>query len=183
MMALDLSLEVTLSLLVLLGLAAAEGEFALESAAFADGRPIPVKYAHHGVSGGKNISPPLEWRNWPRETKSFALACIDRHPIARNWVHWLAINIPKEVGSIAEGASGTAKMPKGAKELKNSFGELGWGGPEPPPGSGDHNYEFIIYALNVESLPLEANSSLAAFNRAIEGKVIAQAKLTGTFKR
>jgi len=162
-----------------------EGEemFTLTSSAFADGKTIPTKYANVGVSGGKNISPPLTWAHLPAGTKSLALACIDRHPIARNWVHWFVINIPKTATSIAEGASKTKNMPQGSKELNNTFGTPGWGGPQPPPGSGAHKYEFILYALNVDSLDLGANTYLAGFNRAIEGKVIASAKLVGMYER
>ncbi len=157
--------------------------FALASSAFADGKTIPTKYANVGVSGGKNISPPLTWTLPPAGTKSFALACIDRHPIARNWVHWLVLNIPKTATSLAEGASRTKNLPTGSKELNNSFGSLGWGGPQPPPGSGSHKYEFIVYALNVDRLDVEASAYLAGFNRAIEGKVIASAKLVGVYER
>ncbi len=102
----------------------------LKSSAFADGQSIPTKYANTGVSGGQNVSIPLEWSGAPAETKSFALAIVDRHPIANSWVHWLVINIPKTASMLAEGASRTNKMPTGAKELNNTFGNLGYGGPQ-----------------------------------------------------
>jgi Raf kinase inhibitor-like YbhB/YbcL family protein len=160
-----------------------EAGFKLTSSAFADGKSISTKYANTGVTGGKNISPPLAWVNTPARTKSFALACVDRHPIAGNWVHWLVIDIPKEATSIAEGASKSKNMPKRSKELVNSFGTGGWGGPQPPPGSGSHKYEFILYALNVDALGLSANTSLTTFNKATEGKVIASARLVGVYER
>lgn len=161
----------------------AGGKFSLSSSAFAEGKAIPVQYANTGVSGGRNVSPPLSWVSPPNETKSFALACVDRHPIANNWVHWLVINIPRSATGLAEGASRSEKLPPGAKELQNTFGTAGWGGPQPPRGSGSHPYEFLLYALNVESLNLGANTSLSAFNKAVEGKVIATVKLVGTYER
>ena len=73
-------------------------------------------------------------------------------------------------------------LPAGAKELENTFGSTGWGGPQPPPGSGTHPYEFLLYALTVENLNLPVNTNLA-FNKAIEGRVLAPAKLVGTYER
>lgn len=152
------------------------------SPAFKDGKPIPTKYAHPGVIGGKNISIPLTWSDAPKETKSFALSIVDPHPVARNWIHWLVINIPNDVDSFAEGIS-LKKMPQGVKELYNSYGELGYGGPQPPKGSGQHPYVVTLYALNVEKIDLTANASLVAFEKTIEGKVIATAKVTGVYER
>ena len=161
----------------------AGGKFSLSSSAFAEGKAIPVQYANTGVSGGKNVSPPLSWANPPNETKSFALACVDRHPIANNWVHWLVINIPRSAAGLAEGASHSGKLPAGTKDLENTFGTAGWGGPQPPRGSGSHQYEFLLYALNVDSLNLAANTTSSAFNKAVEGKVVTTAKLVGTYER
>ena len=153
----------------------------ISSSAFQDGKPIPTKYAHPGVTGGKNISYPLSWTDVPEETKSFALSIVDPHPVAKNWIHWFAINIPKNITSLAEGASG--RMPAGTKELYNSYGTKGYGGPEPPKGSGPHPYETTIYALNVERLDCSENTTLQAFTKALEGKVIASAKTTGMYER
>jgi Raf kinase inhibitor-like YbhB/YbcL family protein len=157
--------------------------FVLSSGAFKEGQSIPTVHANTGVAGGKNISPSLSWSRPPQNAKSMALLCLDRHPIANNWMHWLVINIPITAIMLPEGASHTGKMPSGAKELQNSFGTMGWGGPQPPRSSGKHQYEFILYALTVESLRLNAGVTLAAFNQAIEGKVVDSAKLVGTFER
>lgn len=158
-------------------------KFRLSSSAFEDGKVMPTKYAHQGVLGGQNVSVPLKWENPPAETKSFTLSCIDPHPVARNWVHWFVINIPKDTRELSEGASLTGGMPRNCKELYNSYGELGYGGPEPPKGSGPHPYEFTLYALNVERLDLGANTSLSAFLKAIDEKVLMAAKIIGIFER
>ena len=153
----------------------------ISSAAFKDGEKIPIQYVMPGA-GGKNISIPLVWKNVPAGTKSFCLSIVDPHPVAQNWVHWLVINIPAQANSIEEGAS-KRRMPKGSVELKNSFGEIGYGGPQPPPGTGDHPYVVTLHALNVEKLYLAANTSLSAFKKAIEGKVIGSATITGKYGR
>jgi Raf kinase inhibitor-like YbhB/YbcL family protein len=153
----------------------------ITSGAFKDGGKIPLQYVMPGA-GGQNLSVPLSWSNAPAGTQSFALSVVDPHPIAHNWVHWLVIDIPKEVSSLPAGASGQ-KMPSGTVELKNSFGDLGYGGPQPPRGSGDHPYVFTLYALSVPKVELSRNTSLAAFKQALEGKTLATATVTGYFGR
>jgi hypothetical protein len=169
-------------LMMLLVLSGGNSKFMLSSSAFEDGKPIPTKYASRYIPGGKNISLPLTWANTPTETKSFAVSIVDLHPIVDHWVHWLVINIPPKTQSLAESAS-TKRMPSGSKELYNSFGELGYGGPGPPKGSGVHRYEITLYALNVGKLELNENASLMAFKKVLDGKVLATAKLVGTFER
>jgi Raf kinase inhibitor-like YbhB/YbcL family protein len=153
----------------------------ISSPAFKDGEKIPMPYVMPGA-GGKNISIPLTWKNVPAGTKSLCLSIVDPHPVAQNWVHWLVIQIPPQVTSIEEGAS-KKKMPPGSVELKNSFGEIGYGGPQPPKGTGDHPYVVTLYALNVEKLDLGADPSLSAFKKAMEGKVIGSASITGKYGR
>ena len=157
------------------------GAMEISSPAFKDGGKIPIQYVMPGA-GGKNISIPLSWKNIPSGTKSFALSIVDIHPVAQNWVHWLVINIPTNITSLEEGAS-RKKMPPGSIELRNSFGDIGYGGPQPPKGTGDHSYVVTIYALNVEKLDLKQDASLFAFKKAIEGKVIGSASVTGKYGR
>jgi len=157
------------------------GNMEITSPAFKDKGRIPVQYVMPGA-GGQNLSMPLTWKNVPAGTRSIVISIVDIHPVAQNWVHWLVINIPSQVTSLAEGASGR-KMPAGAIELRNSFGDIGYGGPQPPRGTGDHSYVTTIYALNVEKLNLGVNTSLAQFKKAIEGKVIGSASITGMYGR
>lgn len=153
----------------------------ISSSVFKDGEKIPMQYVMSGA-GGKNISVPLSWKNVPPGTKSFALSVVDPHPVAQNWVHWLVINIPATVFSFEEGAS-RKKMPPESVELKNSFGNIGYGGPQPPKGTGDHPYVFSIYALSVEKLDLGVNTSLSVFKKALEGKTLGSTTLTGKYGR
>ena len=153
----------------------------LSSAGFKDGEKIPIQYVMPGA-GGKNISVPLSWKNVPPGTKSFALSLVDPHPVAQNWVHWLVINIPANVAFVEEGAS-RKKMAPGAVELQSSFGDIGYGGPQPPKGTGDHPYIFTLYALSVEKLNLGVNTSLSVFKKALEGKILGSTTLTGKYGR
>jgi Raf kinase inhibitor-like YbhB/YbcL family protein len=153
----------------------------ISSTAFKDGDKIPVRYVMP-AAGGKNISVPLVWKDAPSGTKSFALSVVDPHPVAQNWVHWLVINIPANATSLDEGAS-RKKMPQGSIELINSFGEIGYGGPQPPKGTGDHPYVFTLYALNVEKLDLGTKTSLAGFKKALEGKILGSSTITGKYSQ
>jgi phosphatidylethanolamine-binding protein (PEBP) family uncharacterized protein len=74
-------------------------------------------------------------------------------------------------------------MPAGSVELKNSFGDIGYGGPQPPKGSGEHPYVVTLYALKADKLELGAATSLAAFKKALEGMVIQSASITGKYER
>lgn len=113
------------------------------------------------------------WIDAPPGTKSLALIVIDRHPVAKNFVHWIVIDIKPDVSSLDEGASG--HMPNGAREVKV------YTGPNPP--SGSHDYEFTLYALKVEALELPKKVSLDMFTQTLGPHCIAEAKLSGKFTR
>lgn len=169
---------------LILSLAAVEGGFGqgsmeLYSPAFKDGGQIPQKYAMKAI-GGENISPPLVWKDSPKGTKSFAISIVDHHPVANNWVHWLVIDIAADVDTIPEGASGKA-MPAGSAELMNSYGSIGYGGPQPPKGTGEHPYAITLYALSVDKLNLDKDASLRSFHKALRGKILAESKITGHY--
>jgi len=74
-------------------------------------------------------------------------------------------------------------MPVGSTELDNSFGETGYGGPEPPAGSGQHQYKVILYALNTDTIDISGQPSFAEFEQAVKNITLAKATLTGVFGR
>jgi Raf kinase inhibitor-like YbhB/YbcL family protein len=155
--------------------------FTLSCLSYKDKASIPPKYTHHSIKG-QNISPGFRWDDPPVSTKSFAFSIIDPHPVAKNWVHWMVVDIPLRVREVPEGASDQGHMPPGSKEITNTYGESGYGGPAPPKGSGAHPYIATIYALNVDRLALPGEASLRLFQNAIEGKVIAERSMTGYFE-
>ena len=154
--------------------------FALSSSSFRAKGVISAKFARKAIQDGKNISPELHWKNPPKGTKSFAIICLDMHPVAHRWIHWMVINIPHDTTSIPENAS-MRKMPEGSVELMNSFGDYGYGGPQPPTGTGSHKYVIAIFALNTPKID-EKPKDEAGFLRAIKGKVLAKASLYFLFK-
>lgn len=155
----------------------------LFSDSFVDKSIIPIKYANLGIKGGENISPQLSWKNSPKETKSYAIICVDIAPIANNWIHWAVFNIPGTVTQLSEGASGN-NMPEGALEIHNSFRSKGYGGPQPPKGSGVHTYVFTIYALNTPKI--ELTKSFLTYDEiltSLRSRIISKSTYCGTFKQ
>ena len=163
------------------GSASAAAQLRLSSPAFKDGADIPGVYVRP-AAGGRNVSIPLNWTGAPEGTKSFALSIVDYHPVARKWVHWLVINIPPDVTSLPEGASGKG-MPPGAIETRNSFGDVGYGGPQPPKGTGAHQYVLTLYALKDAKLDLKPDATLPEFQAAVKGKILGEASITGLFEQ
>lgn len=123
---------------------------------------------------GPDISPHLEWSEAPKETKSFALIVDDPDAPVGTWVHWLVCDIPPNVKSIPRNS-----LPRGARQVKNDFGKVEYGGPCPP--SGTHRYFFKLYALKVEKL--EGVTDKRSFYKKVEENKIAEAVLMGKYKR
>lgn len=156
------------------------GDFTLSSKSFKKNSFMPAKLARK--SG--NISPQLGWSAAPEGTKSFVITCIDIHPVARRWVHWMVINIPSTTKQLQAGASGK-EMPPGVVELKNSFRTRGYGGPQPPSGTGVHKYVFTIYALDVPKLSLNPAKfySEKRLLQILRGKILTKATTTGKLSK
>lgn len=141
----------------------------ITSNAFEPGHPIPERCSRDN----DNLSPPLEIRNPPEGTRSFALIMDDPDAPAGTWVHWLMWNIPPDTTRIPQGSA-----PEGSMEGVNSWDEPGYGGPAPP--SGTHHYFVRLYALDTE-LELPAASRRKDLEGAMRGHVLEEAVLMGTF--
>lgn len=149
----------------------------LNSKAFQHEENIPVEY----TCQGEDISPPLAWTEPPKGTQSYALIVDDPDAPDNVFTHWLVYNIPASVTELSEGLSTDAELPSGALQGKNDFGNTGYGGPCPPPGS-PHRYRFNLYALD-RTLDLEPATSKTQLLAAIEGHILEQYELTGLYQR
>jgi len=149
----------------------------LTSSDFAEGRPIPEKY----TCDGADISPPLKWTNIPQGAKSLALVCDDPDAPAGTWVHWVLYELPPAVTEMPEGVPTTETIFNGAKQGVNDFKRIGYGGLCPPRG-GPHRYFFRLCALDAE-LQLKAKATKKDLLRAMEGHILAEGQLMGTYKR
>jgi len=151
-------------------------EFKLTSAAFKEGQPIPSIYTCDGV----NVSPPLEWSGLPKSARAIAIIADDPDAPGGMWVHWVLYNLPAANIGLVENLPATEKLVAGGFQGKNDFEKIGYGGPCPP--SGTHRYFFKIYALDAE-LSLNAGATKAEVEKAMEGHIVSQAQLMGTYKR
>ena len=151
----------------------------LTTSAFADGTPIPVKH----TCDGPDVSPPLTWADTPANTKSFALIMDDPDAPMGTWVHWVLWNLPGTRDALPENVpkTGALKEPGGAHQGNNTWPKIGYYGPCPPPGK-PHRYYFKLYALD-GPLSLKAGATKADVERAMQGHVLAQAQLMGTYGR
>ena len=148
----------------------------LESSAFTQGQPIPQKH----TCDGSDQSPELRWSAAPPNTKSFALIADDPDAPAGTWVHWVIYNLPAQANSLQEGVPKTDSAAGGAQG-RNDFGKTGYGGPCPPPGK-PHRYFFKLYALDT-SLDLRPGAKKQDVERAMQGHIVAQAEVMGTYQR
>jgi Raf kinase inhibitor-like YbhB/YbcL family protein len=142
----------------------------LRSPAFKHHDRIPPRHA----SDGEDVAPALEWSGVPEETKAFAVVVHDPDaPLVDGFTHWVAYGIPGDATGLPEGGG---EVVAGV----NSFGNIGYGGPAPPPGHGPHHYYFWIYALDQE-LDLDPGLDRRQLLDRIEDHVIEQARLVGTY--
>lgn len=149
----------------------------LSSAAFADGQAIPDKYTCHG----QDISPPLQWNGAPSQAKSIALTCEDPDAPSGTFTHWVIFDVPVTASSFSENVSKTAKLPDGSEQGRNSFGNTGYNGPC-PPGGKTHHYIFKVYALDSTVMLDPGGASREDLLNAMNGHILAQGELTGTYQ-
>ena len=143
------------------------------SPAIQAGGTIPVAF----TCEGQDISPPIAWRHIPSGTRTLALLMEDPDAPGGTFVHWSLFDIPPAVAGIAAG-----RLPLGARQGKNSFGKLGYGGPCPPRGDDPHHYTFAVYA-RPSTIDLEPGASPAKVRAAVAKPASAQGTLTASFGR
>ena len=150
--------------------------FELTSAAFREGEAIPAAYTCEGRDG----SPPLAWTDPPAGTKSLALISDDPDAPGKTWVHWVVYNLPPSLRRLPESLPADHELADGTRQGITDFGRTGYGGPCPP--SGTHRYFFQLYALDV-MLSLAPRTTKPQLERAMQGHILAEAQLMGTYRR
>ncbi len=154
----------------------ATAAFALSSTAIAEGASFPAE----NTCSGANTSPPLSWTAGPAGTKSYAIVLNDT---TINFLHFIVYDIPSGVFALpaALEAAYAPAVPAGAHETKSYKNAFGYAGPCPPV---EHVYEFVLYALDVATLPgVTQNVALADAETAIKAHKLASTKLTAKYKK
>jgi Raf kinase inhibitor-like YbhB/YbcL family protein len=151
--------------------------FELISTAFEPGEPIPDKY----TCDGEDVSPSLAWGDPPAGTRSLTLIMDDPDAPGGTFDHWILLNISPELRELPEAMpAGTSFGDMTTISGMNSFGRSGYDGPCPP--SGTHRYFFKLYALDT-TLNLDTTATKEQVLAAMEGHILAEAELMGTYIR
>lgn len=145
----------------------------VHSTAFNDQNPMPERLSRPAG----NISPPLEWSKAPQGTRELVLMVEDRDAGRVPFLHWLVTGIDPATTGVAEG-----DVPMGGQEWQNDFGDIGWGGPQPPVGEEPHRYFFRVFAI-AEPLPMPGTPNAVDALHAIQNRELASGVLIGTFAR
>jgi Raf kinase inhibitor-like YbhB/YbcL family protein len=153
----------------------------LTSSSFAHEGRIPRKH----TCEGQDSSPPLAWSGVPPEARSLALIVDDPDapdPKAPRtvWAHWVIYDLPPSTRELTEGVARPEQLPAGARVARNDSRRTGWDGPCPPVGR--HRYFFKLYALDRTLGDLGA-AGKAEVERAMQGHILAQAVLMGTYQK
>ncbi|WP_110686463.1 YbhB/YbcL family Raf kinase inhibitor-like protein [Salinicola aestuarinus] len=119
-----------------------------------------------------------------------------------DFYHWVLIDIPHDVSLIEEGEAADGVVPRGKTPGKTSKGIAGinsytgfmagdpdlagtyggYDGPCPPWNDEMvHRYTFSVFALDVETLHLEGDFTGDQVREAMEGHVLAESSVTGTY--
>ena len=143
----------------------------VKSTAFAPDATIPAEYTCDGAE--KN--PPLTWSKAPSGTKSIALLVDDPDAPRGTFTHWMVANLPPTTMAI----DADAKLPGSVLVARNDKGSTGYAGPCPP--NGTHHYRFHVFALDTKLA--QTPTSRDELMKAIDGHVLAEGLLVGTYQR
>jgi len=199
----------------------------LWSNSFADGHQIPGAFAFcvidpaHHVKLSSNHNPHFAWRDAPAKTASFVVVCRDGDVPSKpddvnqegrevpstlprvDFYHWLLVDIPSSLTSIAAGSFSDTVTPRGKSgplaphgtrqgindytawfagdnDMRGDY--FGYDGPCPPWNDEIlHHYVFTLYALDVAKCGVSGTFKGADVLAAIRGHVLGQAALTGIY--
>ncbi len=142
----------------------------VSSAAFNPNQEIPAEYTCEGAG----TAPALSWSKPPAGTRSLAVVVEDTDAPNGTFTHWMVTGISPATTHFAKGGV----LPAGALAQTNDKGKAGYAGPCPSDGT-THHYHFHVYALDIR---LDKPMAKTSFGSAIQGHVLAQGELVGTYQ-
>ena len=144
----------------------------VSSPSFAEGASIAASH----TCDGPDQSPQLGWTAAPDSAKSIAIVVDDPDAPGGTFTHWIIWNIKPDTRLLGAGGNGGFA---GGISGTNDFDHVGYNGPCPPKGTV-HHYRFTVYALDV-LLALKSNEKRAALDKMMNGHIVAQGTLRGTY--
>ncbi|MDT7868772.1 MAG: YbhB/YbcL family Raf kinase inhibitor-like protein [Thermoproteus sp.] len=146
------------------------------SPAYGNGSAIPAQY----TCDGADISPPLAWSGVPQGAKSLLVEMVDPDAPGGEFIHWVIYNISPNSTGLPQGVPPAAATAYGLQAV-NDFGEVGYGGPCPPPGR-PHRYIVLVLALNA-TLEVPPGAPARQVLRAAGPYVVGLGSLVGLYGR
>lgn len=120
-----------------------------------------------------------------------------------DFYHWVLVDLPADSREVAEGAYSNGVTPRGKagplaldstrqglNDYTNFFAHdrdmsgdyFGYDGPCPPWNDAlVHRYVFTVYALDIDEVPVEGKFTGHDVKKAIEGHILAEASIMGTY--
>jgi Raf kinase inhibitor-like YbhB/YbcL family protein len=139
------------------------------SVPWADGGEIAVRF----TCAGDDLSPSITWTGVPAEAVELAVLFTDLDSDPPGFVHWLVAGLDPASTGIAEG-----RVPAGAAQAENGFGETGYRGPCPPEST--HTYLVTLYALRDESGIRDGAEQSDDLLTTLETRAISSTAISGT---
>ena len=145
------------------------------AAPWLEGGDIDPRY----TCDGANVAPALSWGAVPAGTVEIAIALVDDSAVSdgQPFVHWVIAGLDPAEIALVEG-----DVPPGAVQALNFFGDVGYGGPCPPPGDEPHLYRLTAYALN-QQIELADGDGATEFLDVIATVTVASMDVTGFYQR
>lgn len=146
-----------------------------------DGQQLPMAFVADGSPEAGNLSPHLRWSGAPDGTRSYAVTCFDPDaPTPSGFWHWVVVDVPVDVTTLTRGAGAAddSSLPAGAFSVAGDSGSTGYYGAAPPEGDQQHRYYFVVHAVDVPTLGVDASASPAvvsfnlAFHTLARGMVV-----------
>ncbi len=145
------------------------------------GAEIALEHVHTSA-GGANRSPHLAWSGFPPGTASFVVTCFDPDaPTPSGFWHWVVVDLPARVTSLATGAGESDSTLPGGFHVRSDMGTAAYGGCAPPQGDQPHRYFFVVHAVDVPTLGVDASASPAVVSFHLAFHTLGRAIIAPTY--
>jgi Raf kinase inhibitor-like YbhB/YbcL family protein len=155
--------------------------FEVTSTDVRDGEPLARTHVFT-AAGGENRSPQLSWSGAPEGTQSYVVTCFDPDaPVVSGFWHWIVVDLPASVTSLEQGAGASDASLPGGFHVRSDFGTADYGGAAPPQGDHPHRYFFVVHAVDVPTLGVDASATPAVVGFNLVFHTLARAIIAPTY--